>query len=79
MCVPKLGCVHPLLIKQYQNCFKIAITFPNVFLLYMPVGKCLPALFYIICGYTAERSFAPIISSNGSLCYMTFCYSRKLL
>ena len=78
MCVPKLGCVHSSLIKQYQNCFRIAVTFPNVFLLYIPVENCLPALFYIICGYTAEYSFAPIISSNVSLCSMTFCYDGKL-
>ena len=34
----------------------------------MPVENCLPALFYIICGYTAEHSFVPIISSNVGLC-----------
>ena len=44
----------------------------------MPVGNCLPALFYIISGCTAEHSFAPIISSNVSLSAMTFCYGRKL-
>ena len=44
----------------------------------MPVENCLPALFYIICGCTAEHSFAPIISSNASLSSTTFCYGRKL-
>ena len=40
--------------------------------------NCLPVLRYIICGYTAEHIFTLIISSNVSLCSMTFCYSRKL-
>ena len=44
----------------------------------MPVKNCLPTLFYIICGYTSEHSFTSSISSNVSLCSMTFCYSRKL-
>ena len=78
MWVPKLGCVHPWLIKKYQNCFRIAITFPNILLLYMPVENCLPALFDIICRYTAEHSLTIIISSNVSLCSMTFCYGRRL-
>ena len=78
MRMPKLGCVHPCLINQYQNCLRMAITSPKVSLLYIPVENCLPALFYIICGYTAEHSFAPIISSNVSLCSMTFWYGRNL-
>ena len=44
----------------------------------MPVGNCLPLLFYIICGYTAEQSFEPLIFSYVSLFSMTFCYGRKL-
>ena len=79
MWVPKLGYLHPWFIKQYENCVRIAITFLNVFLLYMPVETCLPELFFIICGCTAENSFATIISSNVSLCSLTFCYARKLL
>ena len=59
--------IDKTLIKQHQNCLRIAITFPKGFLLYMHVENCLPALFYIICGYTAEHSFAPIILSNVSL------------
>ena len=48
--------------------------FPNVFLLYMPVENCLPALFYIICGYTVEHSFTPIISSNiSSMTFIKHC------
>ena len=78
MRMPKLGCVDPCLINQYQNYVRIAITSPNVFLLYIPVENCLPVSFYIICGYTAEHSFALIISSNVSLCSMTFCYGRNL-
>ena len=71
-------CLHPWSTKQFENCFAIAITFLNVPLLYMPVGNCLPLLFYIICGYTAEQSFKPLIFSNVSLFSMTFCYGRKL-
>ena len=42
------------------------------------MGNCLPLLFYIICGYTAEQSFEPLIFSYVSLFSMTFCYGRKL-
>ena len=47
----------------------------------MPVENCLPELFYITCGYTAEHSFTPIISSNAfeqtlSL-FMNFRHGRK--
>ena len=69
---------------SYQNCCRIVsgkqqlYTFANVFVLHMLVENCLPALSYIICGYTADYSFIPIISSNASLFFMTFCYSRKL-
>ena len=59
---------------------KIRMTFPDGFLLYIPVcGHCLPVLFYIICEYITEYSFKPIISLNVSLCSMIFCYSRNLL
>ena len=40
-------------------------------------GDCLTALSHIVCRYTTEHSFIPIISSSVSLCLMTFC-SRKL-
>ena len=45
MRVPKLKYVHPRLTKQYENCFRVAITYPNVFLLYMSVENGLPVLF----------------------------------
>ena len=35
-------------------------------------------IIYIICGYTAEHSFTPIISSIVSLCSVTFYNSRQL-
>ena len=67
-----------------KSCVFLSITFHNLQVIFhlsltgFLVEKCLPALFYIICGFTAEQSFAPIISSNVSLCSMTFCYGWKL-
>ena len=37
------------------------IAFPTVFLLRLHAKNCFPALFYIICGSTTERSFTPIL------------------
>ena len=36
------------------------------------MGNCLPALFYIICGYAGEHSFTLIISSNVNPYSITF-------
>ena len=68
-----------LLLYKFSNIIEIIFfTFPNVSLLYMPVENCLQALFYITCGYTTERNFTPVISSDVSPCSMTSCFCRKL-
>ena len=76
-----IGCNFPIVstqLCQISALWKIKITFPNVFLLYLRVKNCFPALLYIICGSAAERNFTPIISSCVSLCSIILCCSRKL-